>query len=390
MNQPRSIVPPLADIQGPQDVLYALALGTGGFVILNTNDLLGGLDRIAHEQNEYYVLGYSPSDDDQDGACHELKVKVDRGGTNVRSRTGYCNIPSSNVLAGTSKGKELEGRAAGSAPGDVSAKMQTAFFYTGSDTARVDVAMEVPPETIKFKKEKGRFHSNVNVLGIAYSPDGSVAAKFSDTVKLELENKKEVEQFNEAPLHYQAQFDIGSGNYTLKIVFTAGGEGFGKLETPLNVAPFDGTKFTLSSIAMSKELHKVSDLNTVLDSKLLADKTPMISQGMELIPTASNSFQKGGPGAFYLEIYEPSLLEEKPHKVALQMRVMDRQTKQVKLDSGMIDMAQYVHAGSAVIPVALRVPLRELAAGSYHIEFTAADDTGHISEVRSADIEIVQ
>ncbi|MCU1274068.1 MAG: hypothetical protein JWO48_1499 [Bryobacterales bacterium] len=36
-----------------QQVLYALAEGTGGFVIVNSNDLLGGLEKIAKEQNEY-------------------------------------------------------------------------------------------------------------------------------------------------------------------------------------------------------------------------------------------------------------------------------------------------------------------------------------------------
>ena len=83
MSRSRTIMPHIPDVTGPQDVLYALAQGTGGFVILNTNDLLGGLDRIANEQNEYYVLGYSPADDSEDGACHELKVKVDQGGVNV-------------------------------------------------------------------------------------------------------------------------------------------------------------------------------------------------------------------------------------------------------------------------------------------------------------------
>ncbi len=114
INPSRSIVPHMPDISGPQDVLYALAQGTGGFVILNTNDLLGGLDRIANEQNEYYILGYSPADDSADGACHELKVKVDQGGVNVRSRTGYCATKPLDMLAGSAKGKELETRAAGS------------------------------------------------------------------------------------------------------------------------------------------------------------------------------------------------------------------------------------------------------------------------------------
>jgi hypothetical protein len=61
---------------------YALAAGTGGFPIFNTNDLLNGLQKIAAEQNEYYLLGFAPSDS-AEGSCHTLKVKVERSGTNA-------------------------------------------------------------------------------------------------------------------------------------------------------------------------------------------------------------------------------------------------------------------------------------------------------------------
>jgi VWFA-related protein len=390
MNQPRSILPHIPDITTQQDVLYTLAQGTGGFVIVNTNDLLGGLDRIANEQSEYYVLGYSPGDDEEEGACHELKVKVQQGGTNVRSRTGYCNAKAVDLLAGTAKGKELENRVAGSAAGNVSAKMQTAFFYTAPNTARVDVAMEMPPDALKFKKEKGKLHAEMNVLGIAYNPDGGIAAKFSDTLKMEFQNKKEVEQFEERPLSYETQFDVASGKYTLKVAFSANSESFGKLELPLVVDPYDSKKFSLSAVAMSREMRKVNDLDANLDATLLADKTPLIVQGIQMTPGASNVFQKDGPGAFYLEIYEPSMLEEKPHQVGLQMVVIDRKTNQQKLDTGLINMTPYLHAGSPVIPVGLRVPAKELAAGSYRVEFKAADDAGNVSVVRSADFEVQQ
>jgi hypothetical protein len=387
-NAPRSIVPHIPDVTSQQDVLYALAQGTGGFVIVNTNDLLGGLDRIANEQNEYYVLGYSPGDDEEDGACHELKVKVDQGGLNVRSRTGYCSTKPIDVLAGTAKGRELETRAAGSAAGNVTAKMQSAFFYTAANTARVDVAMEIPPDVLQFKKEKGKMHAEMNVLGIAYNADGAVAAKFSDTVKMELQNKKEVEEFQEKPLPYETQFDVASGTYTLKVVFSAGGQGFGKLEAPLVVDRYDSQKFSLSTVAMSREMHKVSEVDANLDATLLADKTPLIALGMQITPGASNVFQKDRLAAFYLEIYEPSMTEEKPHKVGLQMVVIDKKTNEHKIDTGMMDMAQYAHAGSPVIPVGLRVPSKELAAGSYRAEFRAADDAGNVSVVRTADFEV--
>ena len=56
--------------------MYMLADGTGGFVIHDTNDLAGGLDKIGKELNEHYVLGYTP-DESEEGSCHTLQVKVE-------------------------------------------------------------------------------------------------------------------------------------------------------------------------------------------------------------------------------------------------------------------------------------------------------------------------
>ena len=91
-NTSRQIVPafPPSALDN-QQVLYMLAEGTGGFVIVNTNDLLGGLEKIGKEQNQYYVLGYTPAES-AEGSCHTLKVKVDHG-LNVRARSGYSRSP---------------------------------------------------------------------------------------------------------------------------------------------------------------------------------------------------------------------------------------------------------------------------------------------------------
>ncbi len=60
-NDPRQIVPQIPETTATnQQVLWALANGTGGFPIFNTNDFLAGLDKIAKDLNEYYLLGYAP------------------------------------------------------------------------------------------------------------------------------------------------------------------------------------------------------------------------------------------------------------------------------------------------------------------------------------------
>ncbi len=259
-NQARNIlIPKMPEMtMANENVMYMLADGTGGFVIRNTNDFLAGLQKIGKELDEYYLIGYTPPES-KEGSCHALRVKVDQGAT-VRARTGYCNAKPQDVLTSNQPvEKALESRVAATQPGNVAASMQAPFFYTGSNVARVNVAMEIPAGSLKFEKQKGKFIAEMDVLGIAYKPDGSVAARFSDTVKREFEDKKEMEEFEKQPFHYENQFDVASGKYNLKVVFSSGGN-FGKLEEPLAIDPWENTQFTISGLALSKQVVQQSDL----------------------------------------------------------------------------------------------------------------------------------
>ncbi len=136
-------MPQIPDVAANQQFLYALAEGTGGFVIVNTNDLLGGMDRIARDQTEYYLLGYKPPESPE-GSCHTLKVKINRGGTNVRSRSGYCKARPLDLLAGSTTEKDLENRASGEMPSTVTAFMRVPYFYTAPEVARAYLAVDIP------------------------------------------------------------------------------------------------------------------------------------------------------------------------------------------------------------------------------------------------------
>src|ERR1035438_7461185 len=297
-----------------QQIMYLLAEGTGGFVITNTNDLIGGMQKIGKEQNQYYIVGYTPPES-AEGSCHTLKVKVDKGGTSVRSRAGYCNVRSRDALAGNPIEKTLESRAAAPAAGTIAASMRAPFFYTGANTARVAVAIEIPSEAIKFEKVKGKMHAGVNVLGIAYKQDGSVAARFSDVVKLDFENQKEVQSFKEKPLHYENQFDVAVGVYNLKVVFDSGDASFGKLESPLVINAYETSDFAVSAIAFSKVFAKVTDAEANLDSVLLEGRSPLVAGNYQFTPTGYSSFKAADRVVMYFELYDPALVgETKPDR----------------------------------------------------------------------------
>jgi len=388
-NSPRSIVPPIPPLAGTnQQILAALAEGTGGFTIFNTNDLLGGLQRIGNEQTEFYVLGYTPPETAV-GTCHVLKVKIDRSGTNVRSRSGYCNENVVNPLDGKPLEKVLEARATGTQAGSIQGNLQAPYFYTAPNVARVNLAMEIPSESLQFNKDKGKYHANVNILGIAYKSDGTVGARFSDTLNLDLE-KDELKDFTKNPYHYENQFDASPGTYKLTVVLSAGGDAFGKFEVPLQIETFDGKQLALSGPALANRVQPVNQISDGLDSALLEDRTPLMVKGMQITPSGSNRFKKTDNVVLYTEVYEPLLTSSSPPALGIAYEIDDRATGKKIFSTGTIRLDEFVQKGTPVVPVGLKVSLKDLPPGGYRLVTQAADSAKNHTPTRGVLFDVTE
>ena len=387
-NQPRTIVPKFPEsVATNQQILAALAEGTGGFTIFNTNDLLGGLQRIGREKNEFYILGYVPRES-AEGSCHTLKVKLNHGGLKVRSRSGYCNTKTVNPLEGKPLEKQLEQHAMGTQAGSIQAAMQTPYFYTAPEVARVNLAMEIPSNALQFNKEKGKYHANLNVLGIAYRPDGTIGAKFSDTVNLDFE-KDEMKEFKKAPYDYQNQFDAAPGTYKLTVVVSAGGDNFGKFESPLQIDGYDGKHFSLGGVALTNSATRLSDIPTGLDAILLEDRTPLVVKGLQVVPSASNRFKKSDSVILYTEIYEPLLTSDKPPQVGIGYHILERASNKEVFFTGTVRADDFIQKGNPVIPMGLLVKVSDLPPGSYRLVVQAIDGAGNKAPNRIVDFDLI-
>lgn len=358
-----------------QQIISNLASGTGGFVVRNTSDLLGGLQNIGKEQDQYYVLTYE-APEAKEGSCHAIRVKVDRKQTTVRARTSYCTEKPLDLLAGTTAGKDLERRAAEAQNGDIAASIELPYFYVAPNVARVDVAMEIQADALKFEKRKDKLHAELNFLGLAAGADGDVHARFSDALKLDFDNPAQVENLKGKSLHYEKEFKIAPGQYTLTVTFSQGEASFGKIQAPLVVDPWTGG-FGLSALALSKEAHPAADLGL---APALEGRTPLVAEGVQVVPAGSAEFAKSEPGFVYFEVYGTGAASAR-----VRMRILDRKGGQ-KWDGGFGSLPAQSNGGKFV-SAGTRLPFDSLASGSYQLEITAADQTG--KEVkRTVDFEI--
>jgi VWFA-related protein len=361
-----------------QQALFALASGTGGFVIRNAGELPAGLQKIGREQTEYYVLGYTPPEA-KEGACHALRVKVDRAGTTVRARSSYCTGAKQDLLTGTAAERNLESRAASAQGGNVAASVALPFFYVGPNTARVNLALEIATEFVKFEHKKDMFHAEVNILGTAAAAhgDGTAGARFSDTLTLDL-NDAEMQKWKQRPLHYEKEFKIAPGQYKFTVVFSSGGESFGKLEQPLTIEPYQPGQLALSGVALGKEVHKATDSGAAL----FEERTPLSIGDAQLTPAASSIFTKPDPIFCYFEIYP----RDQADPGSIEVRILDGKTGERKWDGGSMKLNPLAD-GKFMVPLGLGLPIASFAPGSYRLEVTATESAGK-SVQRTKDFEI--
>jgi VWFA-related protein len=329
---------------------------TGGTAAQNTDVGFAAL-RALDDSQVTYSLGFYP--ETLDGTYHDLKVKVNRKGVDVRSRAGY--LASLPVDLSTSTNAD--------------ASMQAPYFYTGTDRARVHVALETLPTGMPFQKKGNSFHGQIDMAGTTLHTNGGEAARFEESLDVNMESQQQADAFTQTPFHYERQFLLLAGNYVFQMTVGVG-RSKGKVTLPLNIEPWRETAFGIGGIAFCTEGKSPDG-----DAKLVAG-------GREFALAGGNRFRKSDHVYFYTEVYEPNLVGANPPTLSLEYRVVDRNNGEAKQDSGPAGIAGYVHPGNAVVPFATALPVAALEPGLYRLEVRAGHSLGPDVVIRSADFEV--
>jgi VWFA-related protein len=357
-----------------QQVLRALATRTGGFLVVNTNDLPGGLARIAHEASEYYLVNYTPNHSDEPGTCHSLRVKLDRPGE-VRARSGYCEQRSLNPLAGADAERDLEQQFQNQSL--AAASMRAVYFYLSPNLVRVHATIDLPPRAFRILKDKGRFRAETNLLGLAHLTDGAVDARFSDTVVVELEDAAKINEFLAKPRRYEKQFKLPCGEHTLEVVFGAG-ENFGKASIALAIDPWDGKQLQLSSLALGRAAVADANPDDAVE-RLTDDGTPLIANNVRVLPAATSRFSKSDELLVYGEAYGEGV-----RSARIELLNPTANTIESTLGAVALNTDNRIGAG---VPFDFKLRLESLKPGPHRLLVVAADSSGAGSG-RSVDFEI--
>jgi VWFA-related protein len=301
-----------------------LAEDTGGFSIVNTNDLAGGAERIAEESRVFYLLGFQAPPGKPPGQWRTLRVQV-KGtvpGLKVRARRAYTvgdPSPDASVKAESAKGARklppsVE-RALGSvheAAGIPLRAMVYVFEPRPKDTTHVLVAAEFDAGRLTFQGSGQTRAARLEVT-IAATPRDTGKTLFADE-RVEVRVPE-----GEAPgwRSFAREFDLPAGVAQARLVvrdpasellgavsqrFEVPPAGTLRLATPIVtdqvVRPSGGEGRPRAALAVHRAFLSTATLYCefeVFGAAPHADGTPHVSAGLAVRTAAGEVVREAAP-----------------------------------------------------------------------------------------------
>lgn len=177
----------LAFNRDTQEALAYLAEQTGGFAVLNTNDLARGLGRISDDLRDYYIIGYVPDEGTfaakgKKPRYHRISVKVRRPGVRVRTRKEFLGIADPEEPAGPPNPAQQLVRAAISPFVETAIELRATTLpgYSPKLGTFLRALLHIDARALAFiEGADGKKTASADVLGMAFDRDGTQVAHLS-------------------------------------------------------------------------------------------------------------------------------------------------------------------------------------------------------------------
>jgi VWFA-related protein len=207
---------------------------TGGRAFYDRNDLDTGISQASQDSSHYYVLGYYLDQKDRSPGWRKLKVKVRRDGAHILARNGFFVTPAT-MNAEASKRYDI--REALFSPLDATAlPVAVKWMEISHDGGKQRVAFLIgtPGKNIGIDPANHN-RVSVEVAAIVKKPDGTQVDGISRDLNADLKSDA-IDNFTKTLLTHQDQFELKSGDYTVKFVMRDNLTGkLGSVVAPLKV-----------------------------------------------------------------------------------------------------------------------------------------------------------
>jgi hypothetical protein len=197
------------------DALETIARDTGGRYFGNRNDLDQAIQSALRESSSYYMLGYYPSQKKWDGKFRNIKLQVDRQGTQLRYRRGYFAVNPSDWRKDNGERMLAAALTANSLPSTEVTFMARALPPAPDSDTVVEFAVD--PSTLSFQTEAGNFHySTLRFEVQAFTPEGKLVKAEVQTAEASLPEPT-YERVRKQELPMNVPIRLAPGKYILRL-----------------------------------------------------------------------------------------------------------------------------------------------------------------------------
>lgn len=242
-----------------QDVLAYLSEQTGGFAVLNTNDLARGLGRIVDDVRDYYVIGYVPDDQTfkrvgNRAKLHNVSVKVRRPGVNVKTRKAFMGISDADrAPSSLTPAQELIHAAVSPfVASDIALRATTLPGYASDAGMFVRTLLHIDAGALTFADAvDGKKTAAADVLGMVFDQNGTEIAQLSTGFEVALTSAAVDEALRQG-LAYSLRIPIRrAGAYQVRFAVRDRKSGaVGSTGEFVQVPDVEGGAFALSGIVL--------------------------------------------------------------------------------------------------------------------------------------------
>jgi len=339
----------------PQASLRALAEGTGGFMIANTQDYRKPFAHIIDNVEAHYEVSYRPTSDKYDGRLRKIEVKLlgRAAEYHAESRTGYFAMPDLKGSPSLQPFEVMALNALNAAPAPHNFNFRAAAFHFQNDGAnsRGELFFELPGGALGERAESNQSHElHASLVALVKDSSGQVVDKYSSDQSYHVPDDK-LKAALATPIVYTHPVELPAGHYTMETAVLD--RESGKVST--SVTPFDNPEakgVALSNVMVIQRLDSVDKADP-------ADPLVVVGMKKRLVPLLDNTLHAGNPYMLYFAVYPDKSNSEKPEaqiEVSSGGKVLASVQAKLAMDGG----AWKALAGAPAQP------------GSYQIKVTAS------------------
>ena len=208
-----------AFLMDSHESLVYIAEQTGGFAILNTNDLNRGFDRVLNDLAGYYLIGYEGVPNSvRSWDPGRVRIRVKRPGVRVRSRRALFGPADSERVSDTTSGDPLVDAAMSPfSASKLDVRVTGLFAHDPGKGSFLRSLFFIDPSAVEFaQREDGRHVAQITLALLTFGEDGRITDQWKRLVDLQLEPDT-YRRVRERGILYSASIPIKKpGGYQLR------------------------------------------------------------------------------------------------------------------------------------------------------------------------------